>query len=150
FHIWHIYVGCYLALGLGLGARTFALSDDDHRSVRDTGRVFAHRLKKSLRSQEPHLVHCVVERGSWSDHGNPVPLRSCRARSFSRRCACAHSRCDYSCSVDASVCESLSLGSDNLVSTRFDKYRQPTLVGPIYFALSLIRQSKISTIAWWW
>src|SRR6516165_3910139 len=101
FHIWHIYIGCYLALGLGLGAGTFALSDDDHRSVRDARRVFAHRLKKSVRSQEHHLVYRVVEHGSRGDHGRSGPQRSGRARSFGGRCARAHSRCHHACSVDA-------------------------------------------------
>src|SRR5262245_20838476 len=53
----HIYAGCSLALGLDLGTGTFALSHDDHWSVCDAGRVFAHRRKKSLRAHEPHLVH---------------------------------------------------------------------------------------------
>src|SRR5262249_17502690 len=101
FHIWHIYIGCSLALGLGLGTGTFPLSNDDHWSVCDAGRVFAHRLKKSLRSQEPHLVHRMVERGSRGDHGGSGPQRSGRARSFGGRCARAHSRCDHTCGVDA-------------------------------------------------
>jgi hypothetical protein len=81
--------------------QTFAPSNDDHWSVRDAGRVFDHRLKKSLRSQEPHLVHRMVERGSWGDHGRSGPQRSGRARSSGRRCARAYSRCDHTCSVDA-------------------------------------------------
>src|SRR5215831_12118460 len=101
FHIWHIYIGYSLALGLGLGTGTFALPDDDPWSVCDAGRVFAHRLKKSLRSQEPHLVHRMVERGSRGNHGRSGPQRSGRAWSFGGRCACAHSRCDHTCSVDA-------------------------------------------------
>src|SRR6516165_10338006 len=80
---------------------TFALSHDDHRSVRDAGRVFAHRRKKSLRSQEPHLVHRVVERGSRGDHGGSGPQRPGRARSSAGRCASAYSRGDRTCSVDA-------------------------------------------------
>ena len=36
-HIRHIYVGCSLALGLDLGTGTFALSHDDHWSVRTLG-----------------------------------------------------------------------------------------------------------------
>ena len=35
-----------MALGLGLGTWTFALFVDDHWSVCDAGRVFAHRPKK--------------------------------------------------------------------------------------------------------
>src|SRR5262245_1793545 len=49
-YIWHIYVGHPLAIGLGMGTRTLALSDDDHWSVRDPGSVFAHRFERSLRS----------------------------------------------------------------------------------------------------
>src|SRR5262249_176890 len=29
---WHLYIGYFLAVGLGLGTGTFALSDDDHWS----------------------------------------------------------------------------------------------------------------------
>src|SRR5262249_3798532 len=94
---------------LGLGTGTFALSDDDYWSVRDAGRVLARRLAKSLRLQEPNLVHRVVERGSWGDHGHSGPHRSCRARSFGGRCACAYSRCDRTCSVDAADRASLSV-----------------------------------------
>ena len=53
----------------GVGPRTFALFDDDHRGVCDAGRISSHRFAKSLCTQEPHLVHCVVERGSRGDHG---------------------------------------------------------------------------------
>ena len=50
-------IALIVSLGLGLGTATFALSNDDHWSLRDAGRVFAHRRKQSRRSQEPHLVH---------------------------------------------------------------------------------------------
>src|SRR6516165_6535056 len=57
--------------------------------------------RKSLRSQEPHLVHRVVERGSRGDHGGSGPQRPGRARSSGGRCASAHSRGDRTCSADA-------------------------------------------------
>src|SRR5215469_3357198 len=60
----------------------------------------AHRLQKSLRSQEHHLVHRMVKRDSRGDHGRSGPHRYVRARSFGGRCACAHSRCHHTCSVD--------------------------------------------------
>src|SRR6266481_1471225 len=53
-----------------------ALSDDDHRSVCDTGRILTHRIAKSLCPQEHYLVYCVVERGSRGDHGRSVLQRS--------------------------------------------------------------------------
>src|SRR5215471_14358525 len=84
-----------------MGTGTFALSDDDHRSVCDPRRVSDHRLKKSLCSQEPHLVHHLVERGSCGDHGRSIYPRYGRARALGGRCTCAHSRCGRPCSADA-------------------------------------------------
>src|SRR5262245_23555513 len=57
--------------------------------------------RNPLCSQEPYLVHRMVERGSRGNHGGSGPQRSGRARSFVGRCARAHSRCSHTCSVDA-------------------------------------------------
>src|SRR6516162_3719213 len=97
-----------MALGLGVGARTFALFDDDYWSVRDARRVFAYRLEKPLRSQESNLVYRVVERGARGNHGCSGRHRSSRTGSSVGRCACAHSRGDCTCSVNAADCASLS------------------------------------------
>jgi hypothetical protein len=90
-----------MALGLGVGAGTFALFDDDYWSVCDARRVFAYRLEKPLRSQESNLVYRVVERGSRGDHGCSGRHRSGRTGSSVGRCACAHSRGDRTSSVNA-------------------------------------------------
>ena len=48
-----------------------------------------------------HLVHRVVERGSRGNHGCSGCHRSGRAWSSGGRCACAHSRGDCTCRVNA-------------------------------------------------
>lgn len=107
-HIWHLHVGHCVALGLDLGPRTFALSADDYRSVRDTRRISAHRIARSLCPQEHYLVYRVVERGSWRDHGCSGLQRWGRKRPLDRRCPGALSRGDRSCGVDAPDCATIS------------------------------------------
>src|SRR5262249_25686280 len=45
----------------------------------------------------------MVERGSCGDHGHSGPQRSSRAWSSSRRCTCAYSVRDHTCSVNAAA-----------------------------------------------
>jgi hypothetical protein len=133
------HVGCRVAFGLGVGTGILALSDDDHWSVCDPRRVFDNRLKRSLRSQEPHLVHRVVERGSWGDYGRSVPPRCRRARSSGGRCACAHSRCGYPCSADAA--DRATEWPRESISTRLDA-RLNTCVGDVTAMPSRTQQHR--------
>src|SRR5215470_4907665 len=63
-HIWVLSIDHCVALRLGVGSRTFTLSADDYRLVRDARGISAHRIARPLREQEPYLVHRVVECGS--------------------------------------------------------------------------------------
>src|SRR5262245_26355940 len=106
-----------------MGTGTLTLSDDDHCSVCDSRRVFAHRLKKSLHAQEPHLVHRVVERGSWDAHVRSGPERYGRARSPRGRCTCAHYRCDHTCSTDAADGNACSVSAADRASLSVPKHQ---------------------------
>ena len=44
-----------------MGSWSFTLPADDYRLIRDTRRIFTHRIAGPLREQEPCLVHRVVE-----------------------------------------------------------------------------------------
>src|SRR5262245_36607110 len=69
-HIWLLSIDPCVAFRLGVGSWSFTLPADDYWLVRNTRRISTHRIARPQREQEPYLVHRVVERGSWRDHGH--------------------------------------------------------------------------------
>jgi hypothetical protein len=60
--------------------------------------------------------------GSWGDHGRSGCQRYGGAWSSGGRCACAHSRCDHTCSVDAADRHTCSVGAADRSSLSVSKH----------------------------
>ena len=65
--------------------RTLLLSGNDYRDLRHAGNISYSCRPESIPKPQPHLVHRVVERGAWRNHGCAI-IRRDAYRTSLRRC----------------------------------------------------------------